>query len=262
MSRRLRDALPQRWRLKLWLARNWLTRESFELRRARPSWWRRVAAHTVLAQRARRLTSEGGAVGIDRLDAVTVINLASRTDRLKQFMGEMRRLGVDRVERFDALLAEPGIIGCTRSHLECVRRITRDGLEAAMVCEDDAIFLVDRPQLDVLVDAFLDDPAADVACLGYFASRSEPHDSLFLRGKHVRTMSCYVVKARVAEELGELLELGVRELERGGDRRIYGCDKIWMRLQDRRVFLIPIVRAVRQSAGYSDVERRVVVYDH
>ena len=36
-------------------------------------------------------------------------------------------------------------------------------------------------------------------------------------------------------------------------RYVYGLDQIWNGLQRTRVFLIPIVRAVHQEAGYSDI---------
>ena len=39
-------------------------------------------------------------------------------------------------------------------------------------------------------------------------------------------------------------------------------DRIWMRLQRRRGFVVPAIRAAYQQPGYSDVEGRVVAYGH
>lgn len=254
--------LPQRLRLRLWLLRSWFTRESFLLRRARPTLRRRVLADVELRRRVRQLSVTGRRFGLARLPPVTVINLASRPDRLEAFQLEARRLGIDRVDRFDAIADANGVLGCASSHASCLRRLVDSPHDALLICEDDVVFLVDRPQLDVLVDAFLDDQAADVACLAYFAARTQPHDRLFLRGAYIRTAACYVVKARIAQELLELWERGIEELRAGADPSRYACDKTWMPLQQRRTFLIPIKRAARQAAGYSDIQRRFVRYTH
>jgi hypothetical protein len=262
MTRRLRRLLPQPLRFRLWMLRESLTREALLRRHAQPSCPQRLAAKAVIARRARRLPSADGTVGIERLSAVRVINLASRPDRLERVRRELSRLHIDRAERFEAIPEENGFLGCARSHADCLAQAIRGPGECAMVCEDDVTFCVDRRTLDVLIDAFLDDPLADVACLAYFASRTARHSILFRRGTYIRTAACYVVKARVVPELLDVWQRGIQELARGGDPGRYACDKTWMPLQQRRVFLVPINRAARQASGYSDVQRRVVAYTH
>ena len=105
--------------------------------------------------------------GAQRLDAILVINLARRGDRLAKFDAEMKRLKISSYTRFEAIEDEVGILGCTLSHAACVRQIVDRSLSCAMICEDDARFLVTREELDVLVEAFLDDDQAEVACLAY-----------------------------------------------------------------------------------------------
>lgn len=260
MRRRLRRLLPQRYRLRLWLLRQYFSRESYRLRRAQPSWRQRLLARIALARSAER--RRGRPSGIERLSAVRVINLGSRPDRLAAFMAEMRKLEIDGVERFDAIPAESGALGCALSHAELARQLLRNGWESMMVCEDDVEFLVSRERLDVLVDAFLDDPDADVACLAYFVRRSRRHNRLFLRGTNVQTASCYVIKRGIVEELLWVWEEGIHHLADGGTPHRYACDRSWMPLQESRVFLVPVIRAARQRSGYSDIERRVVTYTH
>jgi glycosyl transferase family 25 len=251
--------VPQRYRLRLWLLRDYLRPESYRRRRAQPSVARRLAARAVIARRRRLLVRPAG---VDRLSAVRVINLDSRPDRLASFEAEMARLGIERVERFEAITRDNGALGCSLSHRECLTQMLERGWESVMVCEDDARFLVDRGGLDVLVDDFLDDPSAEVACLAYFVWESRPHDALYLRGFRVQTTACYVIKASIGEELLGAWQEGIEGLKRGESPKQYGCDRIWMPLQRRRIFVVPAIRAAYQEPGYSDVEGRVVGYTH
>jgi glycosyl transferase family 25 len=252
----VRRLLPQPLRLRLWLLRQWFTRESFLLRRAQPSRWQRLRARAVLRRRA-----TGSPSGVERLSGVMVINLASRPDRLAAFTAETERLDLH-VERLEGIQDANGALGCSLSHVECARRMLARSWESMMVCEDDVEFRVGRRELDVLLDEFLDDPEADVACLAYFAGRTRAHSALYLRGSSIRTMACYILKRAIAEELVETWMEGVEEMRKGGSANRYICDKMWMPLQRERVFLVPVIRAAAQREGYSEVQRRVVSYSY
>jgi hypothetical protein len=200
--------------------------------------------------------------GIERLDGIIVINLGTRPDRLSGFAREMERLRLTNYSRFEAISDKSGILGCTKSHAECVRQMLERSDRCIMICEDDARFLVSREQLDVLVDAFLDDPRAEVACLAYrHLCPPKPHNLLFLRAPgETHTTACYLVKSSIADDVLAVFEDGIEKLAMGGDRAFYGLDVIWARLQRSRVFLIPIKRAVYQADGYSDIEEQFVSY--
>ena len=85
-----------------------------------------------------------------------------------------------------------------------------------MVCEDDARFVVNRQQLDVLVEDFLSDAEAEVACLAYWHREVERHDALYLRTTRSFTTACYLVKASIAADLYTVWEEGARQLGNGG----------------------------------------------
>jgi hypothetical protein len=203
--------------------------------------------------RLRRRRRCGDRVGIDRLEQILIINLEDRPERLAGFMREMDRLGIENATRFDAIADKSGIRGCTLSHAAVMKRMAEHAWTCIMVCEDDARFAVDRDQLDVLVEAFLADAKAEVACLAYWHREVEPHGPLYLRTTRSFTTACYLVKASIAADLHAVWEEGAQQLLNGGDREVYGLDHIWNGLQRTRVFLIPIVRAVHQEAGYSDI---------
>jgi hypothetical protein len=212
---------------------------------------RSALALGVIRLRGRR--RRGEQVGIDRLQQVLVINLEHRPERLAGFIIEMDRLGIENATRFDAIADPSGIRGCTLSHTAVMKQMTERGWNCIMVCEDDARFVVNREQLDVLVEAFLSDAEAEVACLAYWQREVERHDSLYLRTTRSFTTACYLVKASIAADLYTVWAEGARQLGNGGDRYVYGLDQIWNGLQRTRVFVIPIVRAVHQEAGYSDI---------
>jgi glycosyl transferase, family 25 len=255
MRHLLRIVLPGAWRARLRLVRDGVRRPHLRRRYLRLPIARIALAVAVAGQRRRRGSQ---ARGVERLSRVLVINLASRRERLSGFEREMQRLGVENFVRFDAISDASGILGCTLSHAAVMRKMIEFGWTSAMICEDDARFTVDRDALDILVDAFLDDDQAEAACLAYWHREALPHSLLYLQTTRSFTTACYLVKASIALDLAAAWEEGARMLARGGDREVYGLDHIWNPLQRTRVFLIPIIRAVRQEPGYSDIWQEYV----
>jgi glycosyl transferase family 25 len=217
---------------------------------------RRPLATAVTNHRIKHRRGEG----IARLDSVVVINLEHREDRLAGFALETQRLAIENVRRFEAIPHASGIIGCSLSHAALARMMIAEGWNAVMVCEDDARFLASRAELDVLADAFLDDPAAEVACLAYNLKAASGYSRLFLRARQTQTAACYLLKRSIVKDLLAVWEAGISELERGGDRNLFGLDRAWWPLQSERVFLVPVRRAAVQEDGFSDIERRNVYY--
>lgn len=254
----VRKIVPQRWRLRLWLAYRFLTPGAFRLRRAQPSLRQRAVARVELARRA--ATDRRG--GVSRLSGIRVINLPSETERLAATMDELLALDIRHAERFEAVARDDGALGCALSHLACLEEMGERGWTSMLVCEDDAEFLVDRSRLDVLVDAFLDDPRAEVACLAYFVWESRPYDRLYLQATSVQTCACYLLKRSIAGDLAEVWRDGAERLARGEPAAANACDRSWAKLQRRHVFLVPAIRVARQRPAYSAVERRPVRYGH
>jgi hypothetical protein len=257
-GRLVRSLVPQKVRLRLWQLR-WQARDEAVRRRVvRVPLARAVMAIRRFRVRARRRAAEP--TGLDRLDAVIFINLARRPDRRAAFEAEVERLGIRGVTRLEAIEHPIAMLGCTLSHIASVGRMLEHGWEAIMVCEDDVRFALDREELDVLVDAFLDDPAADVACLAYKEKVTEPYSSLFLRATYALTTACYVVKASIAPDIVRAWEESLDT--RDDEGKAFGTDYVWKGLQETRRFLIPIERAAYQEPGYSDILGRSVPARH
>jgi glycosyl transferase family 25 len=249
--------VPQPLRFRLWQIQNAIAVRVRRLGPSHPTFFERSRARWEVKRRHSR-----SAAGLDRLPPPLVINLAARTDRLEAVTAELQRIGVETFERVDAVAHRRPKIGCSLSHIACVVRLLSEPWEAVLICEDDASFTASRAEIDVLVDSFLDDDRADVACLAYFTRKSTGHDRLYRRATATQTRSCYVVKRDVAEELIAIWREGIDGLERGGDPHVFAGDRIWWRLQRDRVFVVPMNRVARQAPGYSDIEQRVVAYTY
>ncbi len=73
------------------------------------------------------------------LPVAHVINLDRRTDRWQAIEKTCRDAGLI-PERISAVQAEPGWVGCGRSHQKCVELARAKGLENVLILEDDAVF--------------------------------------------------------------------------------------------------------------------------
>jgi len=73
------------------------------------------------------------------LPVAYVINLDRRTDRWQAIEKTCRDAGLA-PERISAVQAEPGWVGCGRSHQKCVELARAQGLENVLILEDDAVF--------------------------------------------------------------------------------------------------------------------------
>lgn len=203
----------------------------------------------------------------DRLP-IKVINLEQRTDRLARFSTEMKKLEIEGwslVSAIDGRTKYPyldsyfaGSIACSESHINALVSINWPAVPAAMICEDDLVFLVDRPEIERTIREFLENPLLSVLCLS-----CRPRGGSFIISDRLKIgtgivgRGCYLVKPDIVQTLVEEFQRGIPTLVRGhaagkGDRR-------WKRLQQRRYFFaFPRTSIAQQGAGYSDIEGKML----
>jgi glycosyl transferase family 25 len=249
--------LPQDARVRLWKMREGVLRTHLRRR-----YIRIPVAAVVLRLRSLLQRRDRGPRGVARLSGIVVLNLDRQPDRLSSVTAELRRIGIRFSVRFPAIADTSGIRGCTLSHAAIMRLMIDNDWASMMVCEDDVRFDLTREQLDVLVDEFLADSRAEVACLAYWHRLVQRHSLLYLRATKSFTTACYLVKRSIAKDLADVWHEGARHLANGEDRHVYGVDQAWAHLQKTRTFLIPIIRAAHQNAGYSDIWEREVRPDY
>jgi GR25 family glycosyltransferase involved in LPS biosynthesis len=81
-------------------------------------------------------------IGIGKLfEGAIIINLDSRTDRWRAVSRELQVAGIsDVVERLPAIKHRYGMVGCSLSHLECVKIAKQRGWKTVLIFEDDIVF--------------------------------------------------------------------------------------------------------------------------
>ena len=78
---------------------------------------------------------------MENIDKIYCINLDSRPDRWDECQVEFTKIGIqDKVERLPAYEMSPGIAGCSKSHLECIKLAKSNNHKNVLILEDDIKF--------------------------------------------------------------------------------------------------------------------------
>jgi len=199
--------------------------------------------------------------------------LDSRNDRRELFERHFEELtslypkdfSFTPVPRFSAVKDEEnGAIGCTKSHIECLRMAQENGWDHVLILEDDALII--HPEILVhQVTSFLS-RFRDEWDVVLFSGNNYPpfkiETPFCFRVGNCKTTGSYLVCSRYYDKLIRNFEEGLKELiANPGNITAYACDSFWKRLQcqDRWYLITPI--CVIQRAGYSDIEKMDVNYE-
>ncbi len=200
------------------------------------------------------------------------INLDSRTDRRMLFENQIEQLHTRYpgdfafypVSRFSAIRHEHGAIGCSKSHLECLRIAKNNGWDHVLIFEDDA-YLIHPEILVHQVNSFLS-RFRDEWDVALFSGNNFPpfkiEGSDCFRVANCQVATCYLVCSRYYDALIRNFEEGLEQLETKPENKPeFACDMYWKQLQriDRWYLITPI--CVIQRAGYSDIEKQNVNYE-
>lgn len=199
-------------------------------------------------------------IGLNRCD-VFYINLDHRTDRRTHIEGEFAKIGLKNYTRFSAIKDENGALGCARSHLQVLRTWKATSQRLLMICEDDCQFLLERTDIDHLIDKFYADTRLDILCLGYNARNGAMVTDDFSITSNTQTLSCYIVKSHAIPNLIESALKSTIWLEMGQPEQKAAIDVVWKELQTRYLFAIPLLRAAKQTEFYSDIQKKTVSYN-
>ena len=189
------------------------------------------------------------------------INLDSRTDRRAEFESECQKMGIS-VERFPAIrMPNAPAIGCSKSHLECLKLARTRKYPYVYIFEDDFECLVTSDELQSILSVI---PIEfDVVMLSYNLRQSAPYNATFGKVIESQTASGYIVHSKFYDALIARLEEGVTRMERDpSPGNICTCinDQYWKTLQPTSNWLYSLRRIGRQRPSYSDLERRNVDY--
>jgi len=193
------------------------------------------------------------------------INLESRPDRLKHIIEELKKMNIN-AERVNAIKMTEGAIGCTLSHIRCLELAKERQYPHIFIIEDDIVFL--KPELlQENIMKFQENPELknwDVLIIG--GNNCPPYMKITdycIRVGNNQTTTGYIVKSHYYDTLIKNFKESAELLMRNPtNKRAYALDMYWKRLQQIGTWLMIVPATVTQYQDYSDIEKRVVNYDH
>ena len=199
------------------------------------------------------------------LENTLYINLSNRPDRNSHVLSELQKIGILNPTRMDATKANDGAIGCTLSHIKCLEFAKTNNWSCVFICEDDITFT--NPKLLVEnLEKINQNPEIqwDVLLIG--GNNCPPYEKVAeycIRTRNVQTCLGYVVKQHYYDKLIHNFRQGLQLLLRNpANRREYAVDMYWKRLQHHDGWYMVIPATVVQYSNYSNIENKIVNYDH
>jgi glycosyl transferase family 25 len=193
------------------------------------------------------------------LDHVVYINLDSRQDRKIQTENELNKYGI-KYERFSAIREKNGALGCTKSHLQCLKNAKNMGYKNVLILEDDIEFIVSPNDFYNEIQKLFQVPF-DCCLLAYNTPNLYESKYPFLyRIKDAQTTSGYIVQSHYYDTLIDCWERAVMMLEKTGENEKYTCDQSWKPLQEKDNWYCFKNRIGKQRESYSDIQGGVVDY--
>ncbi len=215
---------------------------------------------TIICIRRKVMTSTISS--IDDIQHALYINLEKRADRRTHVENEFKKIGIP-ATRFNAIKLDNGALGCSMSHLKCIKIAKENNWSHVLVCEDDIQFL-DPELFKTQLNAFLKNHTDDwdvVLLAGNNMPPFQQIDDTCVKVTQCQTTTGYIVKQHYYDTLIDNFKLGIQFLMREPQKHvIYAIDKNWFYLQqsDRWFLIIPLT--VVQKTDYSDIEKRIVNY--
>jgi glycosyl transferase family 25 len=175
---------------------------------------------------------------------------------------QLSKIGLQGVQRFNAIKMENGAIGCSMSHLKVLQQALKLGLSHVLIVEDDIEFL-DPPLFRAQLDNFLKGSNGwDVVLIA--GNNMPPYqtiDETCVKVSRCQTTTGYLVNGHYIEKLMNNVKMGLSNLLREPEKHSqYAIDKYWFGIQgvDNWFLITPLT--VVQREDYSDIEKKVINY--
>lgn len=192
------------------------------------------------------------------------INLKHRTDRKQEMENEFQKMNITPYERFDAIKNSFGALGCSQSHIQCVKLGMASGAEHVVIFEDDFQFLITPSEYTKLLN-LLQQIDYDVLLLGYRVDNdfhiSPTSHPLLRKIRDSQTTSGYIVNKKYLPTLLENFTEGATLLERSRKAKRHAIDVHWMWLQASGKWFCYFKRVGIQRESYSDIEKGQRMYN-
>jgi GR25 family glycosyltransferase involved in LPS biosynthesis len=204
------------------------------------------------------------------LEHTLIINLIEREDRKLTVSHQLKNIGVVNPQWISAIKTKDGAIGCSMSHIKCLELAKKNNWEYVCVIEDD-FKCVDPSTFKSSLSLFQknsikDNISWDILLLG--GNNCPPYYKIPNVEYCVQITNCqctvaYIVKQCFYDTLIQNYREGVGKLMRDPrNKREFAIDMYWKHLQYSGRWFILIPLTITQETSYSDVEEKVINYDH
>jgi glycosyl transferase family 25 len=199
------------------------------------------------------------------IDSVIYINLDSRPDRNEEVLTELKQINMDmsKVHRLSAVKRKWGALGCSLSHIACLKFIMEKGWKRTLILEDDAGFEskdVERWNAGVIdLNNKIKSDNYDVIFLGGFVRDPEgPLKTEYTTLYQTKNTSCthaYIIKAEYAPKLLAHTETAVQMMMKDPPNlKQFHLDNAWSVMMARDRWFISIPTLAYQRESFSDIE--------
>ena len=179
------------------------------------------------------------------------INLKHRTERNVKTKAELKRLGIKKPNRFDAIVDDIPLVGCAKSHIGCLEKAKELGWDYVIIFEDD-IKIEGKNSLLKKFDKFInyDFDVLYLGCWNY-----QPPIQIERDLAKVIKASClhaYIVKSHYYDCLIDRLKQSIDLKIKNPEDNQYNNDE-WigeLQLKDRWYCITPV--HITQNDGWSD----------
>jgi len=186
------------------------------------------------------------------------INLEKRDDRNKNTIRQLKKIGIDKPNRFKAVENDMGIIGCGLSHIAVIKKAKELGWDHIVVFEDD-IDIIEPRLLKIKINKLMN-KEWDVLMLG--GNNFRPFtviDNDCIKVNKCFTTTAYIIKSHYYDTWIDNLKEGVKKLMLTHDRQ-YSLDLYNHSLQRKDNWLLLTPICIIQKKMYSDIENKKVDY--
>ena len=196
-----------------------------------------------------------------KLENIYYINLESRTDRKTHMIEQFKLLGWEG-NQVSAVQMTDGRVGCTLSHIKCLKMAIEKNLDYIVILEDDIHFLTPQVFLKNLEICWNTLTNWDVILIaGNNANTYTIINDSCVKIKNTQTTTGYIVKNHYFLILLENMKEGLNLLLKNPQfHRQYAIDKYWFILQEKHNWYLITPLTVTQLSGYSDIEERETNY--
>ena len=190
---------------------------------------------------------------MELIEKVVYINLERRKDRLEQIQQELSIFPPEKVQRFNAISHEKGLIGCVKSHIAVLEMAISHNWKNVLIVEDD----MQWSNFSEVILRNLLSQSYDVIGLGGTFVR---YNKDTYKASFFSTTVAYVISNHYYPVLLDNFKEGCQKLIESYEPPKYALDRYWQQIQSRDNWYIIMPPSCIQRPSYSDIEKKDVDY--